>query len=242
MTEGKISNVINPNSIDALTLAYLVNAIYFYSNWAEKFDESNTRDEQFNPLSGPPTDVPMMHKTEHMAYYEGDGIKAVGIPYVIDAVKMVILLPDSGSFEDFEESLDANKLSEILDDMHNAEVRLSIPRFECRTSLELRDTLSEMGMPGAFTPGNDAFPDIFEPFSIGEGNTRIGRVIHEAFIEVNETGTEAAAATVIEFVTDSVSPDIEIMTFTADRPFIYLIVDTSTDNVLFLGRMIDPQL
>lgn len=242
MTEDRIKDVLDPSTIDPLTLAYLVNAIYFFSNWFEEFDEGLTQDEPFFLLDTSQVTSPLMHKTEEIAYYEGDGFQAVGIPYVVDSVKMVIMLPESGGFEEFEESLDADTVSEILHNMHNREVFLWMPKFECRTKVELSETLSDMGMPSAFMPGNDAFPDIFEQPPGDEFNTRISRVIHEAFILVDESGTEAAAVTVVEFVTDSAPADFDRIEFKADRPFIYMIIDTNTNTPLFMGRLLDPTI
>ncbi|MCK4719137.1 serpin family protein [bacterium] len=238
MTEDLIEDVVDPGDIDGYTLAFLVNAIYFFSNWDVKFDEADTQDEPFQLLDGTSVTVPLMHKTDDLYYSQGDGWQACGIPYIVDSVKMIILLPDTENFEEFEESLDIAKLTEIIDSMHQIELNLALPRFELRTNVQLGRTLSEMGMPSAFSVGFDAFPDIFEPFEIGMGNTRIKKVIHDAFISVDESGTEAAAATVIQFTTDSAPM---MVYFRADHPFIYLIHDESTNTILFMGRVLDPE-
>ena len=125
--------------------------------------------------------------------------------------------------------------------MQDDEMIGHIPKTVINSKAQLAGTLADMGMPSAFASGNDAFPEIFEPFDIANGNTRIDRVIHQAFIKVDESGTEAAAATVVELVTDSAMEIIdEPLRFIADRPFIYLIVDTSTNTILFMGRVLDP--
>jgi serpin B len=238
MTEDLIEDVVDPGDIDSLTLAFLVNAIYFFSNWEVSFDEANTLDSPFRLLDGTSVTVPLMHKTDDLFYSQGDGWQVCGIPYIVDSVKMIILLPYAGNFEEFENSLDTTKLSEILDSMHEEELTLALPRFELRTNAELVETLSAMGMPSAFQPGFDAFPDIFEPFFIGDGTTYIKKVVHDAFITVDESGTEAAAATVVQFQTlGGSSPPF----FRADHPFIYLIHDESTNTILFMGRVLDPK-
>ena len=180
----------------------------------------------------------MMNKTDEIYYVQDEGWVAAGIPYVVDDVRMIILLPDEGTYVEFEAGLDNDLLEKALTGMWETDVSLSIPKFEINSKEQLSETLKDMGMPTAFKTGYDAFPEIFEPFDFGAGNTRIDRVIHQAYIKVDEAGTEAAAATVVEFVTESAGAGPII--FRADKPFIYLIVDTSTNTILFMGRVLDP--
>lgn len=240
-TEERITDVLQPGTIDMYTLAILVNAIYFKANWADEFSEDATIDDEFHLVDGGTVTAPFMRKTESVPYFEGDGFIAISLPYVGESTSMVFILPDEESFTDFESNMDSSLISSVLENQEWQEVEITIPKWDFESRFDLAEILPEMGMPTPFTPGVDAFPHMFEPFTLGEGNTRIDTAIHQANITVDEEGTEAAAVTVIEFVTESAimePPDPKV--FRADHPFIFLIVEESTNTILFMGRVMDP--
>lgn len=231
-TEGRIEDLIPQGVIDALTRLVLTNAIYFNAAWLNPFNEDITDDGDFYLLDGGKVTVPMMIQSESLGYAEGDGYRAVELPYDSRELSMVILLPDSGKFEEFEGSLDAGLVDTIKNDLIYQEVALTMPKFKFESEFGLTDTLAAMGMPVAFTGAAD--------FSGMTGNRDlfIAEVLHKAFVSVDEAGTEAAAATAVAMsLTAAPGEPVEV---TLDRPFIFLIRDIETDAILFVGRMVNP--
>ncbi|MEJ2046788.1 MAG: serpin family protein [Dehalococcoidia bacterium] len=231
-TEGRIKDLIPQGMIDSLTRLVLTNAIYFNAAWAFPFNEDLTSDGVFHLINGDEVTVPMMRQSESFGYAEGDNYQAIELPYDGNELSMVILLPASGEFSAFESSLDLAKLQEIIDDIHYRQVALTMPKFEFESSLDLKSTLSDMGMPIAFSSDAD--------FSGMTGNRELSitDVVHKAFVSVDESGTEAAAATAV-IVGLTAIPE-EPVTVNIDRPFVFMIRDISTGTVLFLGRILDP--
>jgi serpin B len=231
-TEGRIEDLIPPGAIGALTRLVLTNAIYFNAAWEYPFDEDMTADGPFYLLDGGQVTVPMMKQTESFGYTEGEGYQAIELPYDGGELSMVVLLPKSGQFQAFEETLNAQQVDAIISGLQATQVGLTMPQFEFDSEFSLKDTLADMGMPIAFTGGAD--------FSGMTGNRElaISDVVHKAFVAVDEAGTEAAAATaVIMRLTALPDPPVEV---TIDRPFIFLIRDIDTGTILFLGRVINP--
>ncbi len=231
-TEGKIKDIIPQGAIDNSTRLVLSNAIYFNAAWQFPFKEERTSHGTFHILNGQEVTVPMMKQTESFGYARGDNYRAIELPYDGRELSMVILLPDSGQFESFEDSLDSQQVTSIINKIRYNRVILSMPKFEFESSFGLKDTLSAMGMPLAFTEHAD-FSGI-----TGKKDLYIGKVLHKAFVAVDEAGTEAAASTVVIMVPTSLPPEpVEV---TLDRPFIFLIRDIQTGTVLFVGRMMNP--
>jgi len=231
-TEGRIEDLIPPGAIGELTRLVLTNAIYFNAAWEHPFDEDMTADGLFYLLDGGQISVPMMKQTESFGYTEGQGYQAVELLYDGGELSMVILLPEAGKFEAFEETLNAQQVDAIISGLQYTEVALTMPRFEFDSEFSLKDTLAGMGMPIAFSSGAD--------FSGMTGNPElfISEVVHKAFVAVDEAGTEAAAATaVIMELTAVPEPPVEV---TLDHPFIFLIRDIDTGAVLFVGRVMNP--
>ena len=229
-TEGRIKDLI-PQGL-ALTRLVLTNAIYFNAAWQHPFSEDMTEDGPFYLLDGAEVTVPMMRQTESFGYAEGDGYQAVELPYDGRELSMVILLPQSGQFEAFEGSLDAQRMDAIAKDLESTRVTLRMPKFEFESGFSLGKTLIALGMPVAFSGGAD--------FSGMTGNRDlfIGDVIHKAFVSVDESGTEAAAATAV--VMPTAMPPQEPVEVTVDRPFVFLIHDIETGTILFVGRIVNP--
>jgi serpin B len=235
-TEGRIKDLIPPDAINTLTRLVLTNAIYFNAAWQDAFEKGNTRDDTFYLLDGSETKVPMMHQTEHFNYTEGNNYQAVELPYDGRELSMLVLLPKSGQFTSFEDSLDAGLLSGISQALENKKVALTMPKFEFTSDFSLKTTLSEMGMPMAFSGDAD-----FSGMD-GKRDLSISDVIHKAFISVDETGTEAAAATAVIVGATAMPPGEpeQIVNMTIDRPFIFLIRDIQTGTILFIGRVMNP--
>ena len=179
-------------------------------------------------------EVPMMTGTsrDFYGYVNGNGYQAVDVPYSSGEMSMTILLPDEGTFGEFEESLSARALERIFEDIEIGHISLTMPLFELESEFSLDKTLAEMGMPDAFGAEAD--------FS-GMTGTRglwVSKVVHKAFVSVDEEGTEAAAATAATAV---MVLESEPLLVTVDRPFIFLIRDRATGAVLFLGRVMNPK-
>jgi serpin B len=231
-TENKIDDLIPAGAIDALTRLVLTNAIYFNAAWAKPFDEKQTEDGSFRLLDGSQVTVPMMKQVESLGYAMGKGYQAVELPYDGNELSMVILVPDEGQFGAFEDALDADRLEGIVQDLRYVQVALSMPQFKIESSMSLTDALAAMGMPAAFSDDAD--------FSGMTGNhdLAISDVVHKAFVSVDESGTEAAAATAV--IMKLTAMPAEPLTVTIDRPFIFAIRDIQTGSLLFVGRVVDP--
>ena len=232
-TEDRIKDLIPQGAINELTRLVLTNAVYFNAAWQHQFNKNQTEDGQFHLLDGKQVTVPMMKQTESFGFAKGAGYQAIELPYDGNELSMVILLPEDGQFKAFEEDLQTQQVSDIINSLRGSRVDLTMPRFEFDSEFSLKDTLAKMGMPVAFTDSAD-----FSGMT-GKRELSISNVIHKAFVSVDETGTEAAAATaVIVGVTSApVEPPVEL---TIDRPFIFLIRDIETGAVIFVGRVLNP--
>jgi serpin B len=230
-TEGRIEDLIPQGVITTLTRLVLTNAIYFNAAWEYPFEEEATYNGPFYLLDSGEVTVPMMRQTESFGYAEGDGYQAVELPYDGNELSMVILLPEEGQFKAFESSLDADLVAAIIENLEYQEVALTMPKFEFESEFSLKQALSAMGMPIAFTDNAD-----FSGMTGGR-DLQIAEVIHKAFVSVDEAGTEAAAATAVIMELTAMP---EVVEMTLDHPFIFLIRDIETGTILFVGRVMDP--
>ena len=240
-TEDKITDLIPKGIINTYTRMVLTNAIYFKAAWALPFYEGDTNKGPFHLLDGSEALVPMMRNTEFFSYARMDGYQVVGLPYVGHELSMTILLPDEGRFREFEDALDATLLERVLGDAERQYVTLVMPKFEFESQFGLAGTLGEMGMSNAFDRGKSDFSgmDGNSCFAGDEPCLFIREVIHQAFVSVDEQGTEAAAATGVVVQLESERPDPVLVAI--DRPFIFLVRDSDTGAILFLGRVLDPR-
>ena len=233
-TEGKIKDLLPPGIIDESTRLVLTNAIYFNASWHWQFNPRDTEARPFHLDGGGTVAVPMMTETtkDFYGYARGNGYQAVDLPYSWGELSMTVLLPDQGRLEEFEDSLDSAMLDRIIDEIEIDYITLTMPLFDFESEFDLRDTLAGMGMPDAFGAEAD-----FSGMT-GSRDLWIAAVVHKAFVSVDEKGTEAAAATGV--VVPTSGPVKEPIAVTVDRPFIFLIRDTGTGTILFLGRVSNP--
>ncbi len=232
-TNDKITDLIPAGVLNYLTRLVLVNAVYMDATWAHQFDPNDTSDGSFTTLAGTQVTVPMMRQTSSFSYAKGDGWQAVQLPYSGNRLAMLLIVPDQGRFTDVEQELGSGLLSEAVSGLSPASVALTVPKFTFRTQAQLGSALKTLGMPTAFDPSSADFSGMTT-----EEQLLIDKVIHEAYIAVDEEGTEAAAATAVVMRATS-APMVDV-TFEIDRPFIFALRDTETGALLFLGRVVDP--
>lgn len=230
-TADKIKDLLTQGSLTSLTRLVLTNAIYFKGDWAAKFKPEQTRPEPFQVDPDKTVDVPMMRQSGSFRYAETVGAKLLELPYVGNELSMIVVLPNENSTA-FDQSLDANRLNEWLGKIVEQDVDVFLPKFKFETQYELNDTLSQMGMRDAF----DLPPADFSGIS-GQKDLYITKVVHKAIIEVNEEGSEAAAATAVIMGTKAM---LHKPQFRADRPFLFMIRHNETGSILFLGRVTNP--
>ena len=236
-THDKIMDLIAKGVLDTDTRLVLTNAIYFKGDWASQFKKDLTHDEPFHLIADKKIDAPLMHQTGEFGYFDGGAFQALEMPYVGKDLSMVVLLPKRiDGLADLEKDLTADKLAGWVRKLHRQKVMVTLPKFKTTQMMGLRETLSDMGMPLAFTPGKADFSGMADV----KDALWIAAVIHKAFIDVNEEGSEAAAATAVVVETKSLVVGPPTPEFRADHPFVFLIRDVRNDSILFLGRLADP--
>jgi len=237
-TNGKIKDLIPFGAINDLTRLILTNAIYFKGEWVRQFNEDDTREENFRINENDVVRALMMRRTDEEAkfnYAENNKLQILEMPYSGEEISMVLLLPKDDDLERMEDALTAKNLSAWKKDLKNKRVKVYLPRFKFETKYFMAEDLRTMGMPTAFFISAD-----FSGMT-GEKDLFISEVIHQAFVEVNEEGTEAAAATaVVMRVLSAGGSGSQIPVFRADHPFLFLIQHNETGNILFMGRVMDP--
>jgi serpin B len=233
-TNDKIENLIPDGALNELTRLVLVNAVYLDATWASQFDKNDTVDGSFTTLAGKTVTTPMMSQSADFACGKGDGWQAVELPYAQDQLAMLLIVPDQGRLADVEAQLQGGLVNKAAASLAQAgEVELTMPKFKFRTQAALSDALKSLGMPKAF----DGVAADFSSMTAQE-KLFISDVIHEAYIAVDEGGTEAAAATAV--IMRTMSMPMPLQQLTIDRPFLFALRDTDTGAILFLGRVTDP--
>ena len=231
-TEGLIKETLTSLPPDVVML--LINAIYFKGSWATEFNVEDTQQADFIQEDGTIENVDMMHMTEHkFPYFQNDLFQAIDLPYGDSIYSMSILLPQEGkTVDDVVKALNVTSWEDWRTSFYTQEVDLFMPKFKMEYDAKLKPILSDMGMGVAFSNGAD--------FSkmIDRGGVKIDEVIHKAFIEVDEKGTEAAAVTVVIIVETSV-PIIPVMNL--NRPFVFMIRENQTNSVLFMGKLMTTE-
>jgi serpin B len=233
-TEDKITDLIPQGALDALTRLVLVNAVYLDATWASQFDKNLTTDGEFTTLGGQIVTTPMMSQSAGLAYAKGDGWQAVELPYARNELAMLMIVPDEARFSEVEGRVTSGLIEEAATSLRTgAEVQLTMPKFEFRTQAGLADALKALGMQKAFDPEAADFSGMTKQEALC-----ISDVIHEAYIAVDEEGTEAAAATAV--IMRATAAPLETVQVTIDRPFLFALRDLDTGAILFLGRVTDP--
>jgi serpin B len=233
-TKDRIKDLIPRGAVDHLTVLVLTNAIYFKGDWAGKFKEENTEHTDFHITEDKTVKVPMMYQKGRFAYTEGEDAQTLVLPYKGDELSMLIVLPKKiGMLASVESELTSKNLKFELGRMREREVQVYLPKFKMTCgALELKHILKDMGMKDAFSLPPADFSSM-----TGVKDLFISKVLHKAFVEVNEEGTEAAAATAV--VMTRGGPRLAPV-FRADRPFIFMIRDNRSGSILFMGRVVNP--
>jgi serpin B len=229
-TRRRITDLIGPGVFDPDTRVALVNAMYFRGRWAAKFDKRDTTLMPFAVRFGETVNIPMMRQTQTFRYADNDVLQVLELPYVGKNLAMLLFLPkDPTGLAELEAGMTVNTVTNWISGLASEEVTVFVPRFSVTSSFLLSDALSRLGMPSAFGPKAD-----FSGMN-GKNTLFLSAVLHKAGIDVDEVGTTAWAATAA-VATESI-PD----TFRADHPFIFIVHDTISGTILFMGRVTNPR-
>ena len=232
-TKDKIQELFPPGSLDRSTRLVLSSAIYFNGKWQSKFDPKQTSPAPFHSQAGATVETPFMNQTARFAYAETPTAQVLEMPYGGGALAFDVILPKSGTqLSTLEDALRSDGLSSWMGKLQHKRVHVALPKFRAESSFQLKDALCAMGMASAFSNAAD-----FSGMN-GRHDLSLSQVVHKAYIDVSEEGTEAAAATgAVVALTAFAQP----VTFRADHPFLYLIRDTGSGAVLFAGRYAEPK-
>jgi serpin B len=238
-TEEKIIDLIPVGVLSADTKLVLTNAVYFHGNWSEPFKKSRTKEEDFHLTASDSSNVPLMHRSDEFRYSAVDDLQILELPYGDGSLSMIVLLPKKiDGLADLEAKLTFQNLQRWLKSVrHEDEVKVYLPKFKTTSDFQMADTLKAMGMESAFNVDKADFSGM-----TGGRDLYISAVIHKAFVDVNEEGTEAAAATgiIMEPTSAPFEEPKEPPVFRADHPFVFMIRDNRNDAILFLGRITNP--
>jgi serpin B len=234
-TQNKIQDLVPQGKIDDFTQLVLADAIYFKGHWHVEFDKSKTQDAPFHVNSSRSTSVATMNVEDEFNYGETENLQMVELPYFAQRMSLIILLPKQvDGLSKLEQSLDPPSFNQLLGQMQSHQVNVFLPKFKLTSEFNLGDTLQAMGMTEAFSPQAD-FSGISTSSSL-----YIGFVLHKAYVNVDEEGTEAAAATAIGMMMGIMRPPPPPIVFRADHPFLLLIRHNQTGTILFMGRLTSP--
>jgi serine protease inhibitor len=230
-TNGKIKQIID--NIDPLSVMFLINAIYFKGTWTYEFEKNKTHEGFFNLPDGSQVPCKMMAQAGEFSYLANDDFQAVDLPYGDELFSMTVILPQQGKDIDaLVETLSAENWNVWFNNISKLEGELYFPRFSLEYEITLNDVLKSLGMQIAFNPSQADFTRMYK-----NGGLYIYEVKHKSFVEVNEEGTEAAAATVVDMRLTSVGSGF---TMRIDRPFIFAIRENHSGTILFIGKIVDP--
>lgn len=235
-TKEKIKNLLPAGSLDASTRLVLTSAIYFYGKWQHPFVDSRTQPAPFTVPAGTAVQANFMNQTFHTGYAETAAAQILEMRYAGTGIAFDVMLPKSATgLPELEKSLTVENLSGWVASLADRNVQVSLPKFRAESEFSLSRQLSAMGMPSAFT--NEADFSGIEP----NRGLKVSDVFHKAFVDVSEQGTEAAAATGIGMRASAIMRPQQPVIFRADHPFLFLIRDTQTGLVLFIGRLMNPR-
>ncbi|XP_049951607.1 serpin B4-like isoform X1 [Schistocerca serialis cubense] len=239
-TNNKIKDIIPPDVLNNDTRMVLVNAIYFKGEWLKKFEKRDTYPVPFRSAVGSAKNVDMMFQVDEFKYTEISDLncQVLLLPYKGERLSMMIFLPrEVDGLASLEEKLASFSLQDTVNNLHESNVHVYLPKFKMEYSKQLNDALTRLGMIDMFDDYAANFTGITD-----EERLKVDKVLHKAFVEVNEKGTEAAASTAVLV---AVPASLQIggpqpIIFKADHPFVFLILDQQTKTVLFAGRYVDP--
>lgn len=235
-TNDRIRELMTPASIRPETRLVLTNAVYFLGSWERPFDQQLTRPGPFTAAAGAAVEVPLMRQTARFRYAEFDGGQALALPYKGDALELVAFLPTAGQpLGSLESQLSPARIEQWTRTMRPQQVHVVLPKFTIKWRDELNQPLKALGVRAAFDPQAADLDRI-----ASDAELYVALVVHEAFVAVDEQGTEAAAATGVGVAITSIDPQ-RPKAFIADRPFLFLIRDRTTGAVLFVGRLVQPE-
>jgi serpin B len=232
-TADRIEELIGPGVVSPDTRAVLTNTVYLNAPWEHPFDDADTVTGPFTRLDGTETDAELMSASDSFRYARMGNLQAIELPYVGGQLSMVVLVPDPGAFEAVAADIDGATFAAVLDGLQATDVDLRFPAYGYTTSATLRPPLAALGMGSAFDPDRADFSAMST-----EASLFVSDVVHEAFISVDEAGTEAAAATAV--VMDLTAAPGDPVDVVVDRPFLFAIVHGDSRGVLFLGHVVDP--
>lgn len=235
-TNKKIVDLIPAGILKRDTRLVLTNAVYFNARWEYEFSKESTTDQPFHVTMDKTTSVPTMRETAHFGYAETNDLQAIDLPYAGHDTSMLILLPKTGEeLSAMEKNLSAKQLADTLRSLQSRRIDLSLPRFKIEQSAALSQVLQALGMKLAFDADKADFSGMCtaEPLYIDQ-------VLHKAFVRVDEEGTEAAAATAVLMGAGAAMIREEPFRVQVDRPFVFVIRDQKTGEILFMGRVMNP--
>jgi len=233
-TQSKITDILQPPDIDDLTRLVLVNAIYFKGSWKRQFNAEKTKEIPFHLSPQKSIQVPMMTQEENFRHADLEFFDMLELPYAGGGLSMLVMLPKThDNLTQLEASLSVENLKLWQERLGMKKVVVSLPKFKTTCRFGLNETLKAMGMIEAFNVRKADFSGMDK-----DNGLYISAVIHKAFVDVNEEGTEAAAATAVVMTLRSIPPPPVI--FCVDRPFVFLIQENTTGSILFMGRVINP--
>jgi serpin B len=241
-TENKISELLQPRSLNSDTRLVLTNAIYFKGDWEERFKKEDTKNEDFRLSARRAIKAPLMHLTTGFNYSDAGSVQVLEIPYKNKELSMIVLLPKAiEGLSAFEQSLTPANMQQLLGQLRPAgTVIVTMPKFKMEAQFGLQDTLMVMGMKEAFDKKMADFSGLASRETMQrEGNLSISAVIHKAYVDVNEEGTEAAAATAVGVIALAARPTPPTI-FSVDHPFMFVIRDNRSRSILFIGRVTNP--
>jgi len=244
-TNNKIRDLLQPGSIRSDTRVVLTNAIYFRSDWLRPFPKATTAAEDwFIEPQKPAGRTPMMHRVDHFSYSETEGLQILHLPYCSEEMSMIVILPRRiDGLAQLEKHLSENTLATELTQARQVLVDVTLPKFKMTEEFQLASTLSQMGMGQVFR--DDA--DFSGMIAKSEKSIKIDEVIHKAYVELDEKGAEAAAATAVVAMPTAIAgpharaADPPPIPFKADHPFVFVIRQNATGSILFIGRVHDPR-
>jgi len=236
-TNNKIDKLVSPDNVNNSTEIIITNAVYFYADWLDKFDKKDTKNQDFQLIGDQTISIPFMSLTKNFNYAEDENTQVLEMDYKGKKVSMLVLLPKENSTQNLESSLTIDQITKWKNNITKEKVLVQMPKFKFETEYQLIKNLQELGITSPFIAGKADFSKL----SSSKG-LYINTINHKAYVDVSEKGTEAAAATSGGVMIMSLPRVVEPIKFIVDHPFIFIISEKETGNILFIGKVINPLL